>query len=540
MSYKLTNPIIPGYYPDPSIIRVEDDFYLACSSFEMSPGLPIFHSKDLANWEQIANAIGPENGLHMEKNSGVGGLMAPTIRYHKGTYYIINTNFADKGNYIITAKDPAGPWSEPHWLDDVPGIDASIFFDDDDKCYIMGTGDCWDNGAGQMERGIWVAEFDIENYKLKGEPFTIFNSALRGAGSPEAPHLYHIGDYYYLIIAEGGTEHYHSVAVARSKELFSFFEGNPANPVLTHRHMGFKAPIINVGHADIVQLKDGSWYAVFLASRLIDGQCKNLGRETFICPVIWERGWPVFTPETGKVEWSYEGPKSLQETVFPKIPEKEDFDSDKLPLEYVFWGAPAEGMCSIHDSKLSLKCIRQKLEDDIRPESFEVNLSDDNYVAFVGRRQCQIDTKATCKMSFVPKAGEVAGLALVQAMNHQLHIERAFVDGKQVLQAILVTADYDLPPYIPGFTSTTNRQVVGTVEWDNQDIVLGLDIKGEDFTVLYGTDENSLKELCKVDGHIINPEKVGCMTGTLIGMFATGNGQDVDNGAEFDWFMLQQ
>ncbi len=466
--------------------------------------------------------------------------MAPTIRYHKGTYYIINTNFADKGNYIITAKDPAGPWSEPHWLDDVPGIDASIFFDDDDKCYIMGTGDCWDNGAGQMERGIWVAEFDIENYKLKGEPFTIFNSALRGAGSPEAPHLYHIGDYYYLIIAEGGTEHYHSVAVARSKELFSFFQGNPANPVLTHRHMGFKTPIINVGHADIVQLKDGSWYAVFLASRLIDGQCKNLGRETFICPVIWERDWPVFTPETGKVEWSYEGPKSLQETVLPKTPEKEDFDSDKLPLEYVFWGAPTKDIYSIKDSKLSLKCIRQKLDDDIRPESFEVNLSDDNYVAFVGRRQCQIDTKATCKMSFVPKAGEAAGLALVQAMNHQLHIERAFVDGKQVLQAILVTADYDLPPYIPGFTSTTNRQVVGTVEWDNQDIVLGFDIKGEDFTVLYGTDENSLKELCKVDGHIINPEKVGCMTGTLIGMFATGNGQDVDNCAEFDWFMLQQ
>ncbi|WP_461186511.1 family 43 glycosylhydrolase, partial [Trueperella pyogenes] len=129
----------------------------------------------------------------------------------------------------------------------------------------------------------------IEHFRMVGEPFTIWNSALRGASSPESPHIYHIGAYYYLVIAEGGTEHYHSVAVARSRELFSFYEGNPANPVLTHRHMGFHAPIINVGHADLIDLPDGSWYAVMLASRLIDGACKNLGRETFICPVIWEK-----------------------------------------------------------------------------------------------------------------------------------------------------------------------------------------------------------------------------------------------------------
>ena len=277
---KLVNPIIEGFYPDPTICRVGDDYYIACSSFELVPGLPIFHSKDLAHWEQICYAMTEENGLHMEKNGMVGGIMAPTLRYHKGTFYIMNTNFCDRGNYIITATDPAGPWSEPHWLDDVPGIDASFFFDHDGQCYVMGTGDVWDNGAGQKERGIWLAKFDIENFRMAGEPVTIFNSALRGAAAPEAPHIYHIGSYYYLVIAEGGTEHYHSVVVARSKELFGFYEGNPANPVMTHRHMGFKAPIINVGHADLVELPDGSWYAVMLASRLIDGTGKNLGRET--------------------------------------------------------------------------------------------------------------------------------------------------------------------------------------------------------------------------------------------------------------------
>ena len=540
MSYKLHNPIIPGFYPDPSIIRVEDDFYIAVSSFELYPGIPIFHSKDLAHWEQIANAMGPDNGFHMEKNCGVGGVMAPTLRYHKGTYYIINTNFADKGNYIITATDPKGPWSEPHWLDDVPGIDASIFFDNDDKCYVMGTGDCWDNGTGHMERGIWVAEFDIDNFKLKSEPFTIFNSALRNAASPESPHLYHIGDYYYLMIAEGGTEHYHSVAVARSKELFSFFEGNPANPVLTHRHMGFRCPITNVGHADLVQLQDGSWYAVMLASRLIDGEFKNLGRETFICPVIWERDWPVFAPETGKVEWEYEGPNSLAECAVKTHDSIVEFDTDELPLDMIFWGQPKDDIWKIEDSKLKLKCIRQKLDDDMRQMSFEVELSEDNYVSFLGKRQTGINQSFSCEMNFTAKGYEAAGLALSQAFNHQLLIARCEEAGEQMLKAIVVTSDYEIPPYIPGFTSKTNRNVVASIPYNNNTVVLKLKMEGEDFTVYYGESENDYKELCKVDGSVINPEKVGCMTGTIVGMFATGNGFDSNNWAEFDWFKTEE
>ena len=360
MEKKLKNPIIPGYYPDPTICRVGDDFYLACSSFEMSPGIPIFHSKDLAHWKQIGNAMTMENGFHMEKNTLVGGVMAPTLRYHNGLFYIINTNFSDKGNYIITAEDPAGPWSEPHWLTDVPGIDASIFFDNDGQAYIMGTGDVWDNGTGVKERGIWLAKYDMEKFCMAGEPVTIFNSALRVGSAPEAPHLYHIGDYYYLMIAEGGTEHYHAVMIARSKEIFGFYEGNPANPVMTHRHMGFTSPIINVGHADFVDLPDGSWYAVMLASRLIDKEYKNLGRETFICPVVWEREWPLFSPETGKVEWEYDAPECLPWTEKPKKKSVYEFDAEEPEPEWVFLGTPYEKFYSIRDSRLLIRCIRQK------------------------------------------------------------------------------------------------------------------------------------------------------------------------------------
>ena len=139
MKRKIVNPVIPGFYPDPSIYRVGDDYYIACSSFELYPGIPVFHSKDLAHWEQIGHVMTMDNGFHVEKNSMVGGVMAPTLRYYDGLFYLINANFSDKGNYIVTAKNPAGPWSEPNWLDDVPGIDASVFFDDDGKAYILGT-----------------------------------------------------------------------------------------------------------------------------------------------------------------------------------------------------------------------------------------------------------------------------------------------------------------------------------------------------------------------------------------------------------------
>lgn len=532
---EIQNPIIPGFYPDPSICRVGDDYYIACSSFELCPGIPLFHSKDLAHWEQIGYAMTKENGLHVTANMFNGGMMAPTIRYHKGTYYIICCNFADKGNFFISAKNPEGPWSTPHWIDDVKDLDCSLFFDDDDKCYLVSPGDDPNEDNG---RGIFLTPYDIEKGKVCGERKKIWNSALRGASSPEAPHLYHVGNYYYLLIAEGGTEHYHCATMARSRTIDDFYEGNPANPVLTHRHLGYSYPIDNIGHADLVQTPKGNWYAVMLGSRIIEGQHKNLGRETYLCPVIMERGWFVFAPETGKVEMAYPADPSLPFTEYEKQPESDDFDVDKLGMDWAFWGTPYEDFYNIKDSKLYLRCLDRQTARKLKgfTEPSDEPWDKDN-VSIVFRRQCHIDFDASCKLEFKPKENEAAGLIIMQAANHQYRIEKAYNAGKTVLRLVMVTTVQKGLPYIPGYEAKTTQTVLSETQIPEGEILLTLKARGQDYCFYYQVDGEKEKELyLHADGKKINPEEFGGMTGTMVGMFATGNGTDSNNFAAFDIF----
>lgn len=556
MEHIIKNPIIPGFYPDPSVCRVGEDFYMVCSSFEAYPGIPVFHSRDLANWEQIGYAMTKENGFHVDANTYAGGVMAPTIRYHQGIFYIINCNFADQGNFIVTAKNPAGPWSMPHWLSDVPGIDASFFFDEDGKCYVMGTGDVIEHPDGSTERGIWAAEYDIAEFRIIGEPVAIWDSALRGAASPEAPHIYKIGEYYYLMIAEGGTEHYHAVTIARSKTVLGWYEGNPANPVMTHRQFGFDYPIANAGHADFVDTPEGNWYAVMLASRTIEGIYKNLGRETYLCPVIWERGWPIFSPRTGKLEWEYPADAHLPWTEYPKEVERDEFLKPQLAMYWTFWGTPYDDFWRIADSHLYLKCLPHGMAEDLKGFGYPKKKGD--CVAFLGRRQRQIHFNVSLAMRFMPKGAESAGFVVLQASNHQFRVERAVAGeaslrpdtvwecekqpaGTQVLRLVLSTCDFDLMPFMPGFTSKTNTTVLAEVPWDKEQVVIRLRANGERYLFSYG--ENEVREYPlgkEADGKRINPEKVGGMVGILLGMFASSNRTKSENEAAFDWFWYEE
>lgn len=279
------NPIMQGFYPDPSICAVGGDYYLINSTFAYFPGLPIMHSRDLAHWEQIGNAMHRESQLPLEGAGHSAGLFAPTIRYHGGRFYVICTNVSHGGNYVVTAENPEGPWSEPSYIKGAEGIDPSLFFDDDGKCYYIGT---HPNPEGCKYNGdwyIWIQELDLETMRLVGEKKDVWNGAMRNVIWPEGPHLYKKDGYYYIMNAEGGTGPDHAVTVCRSRDLWGPYENNPCNPILTHRHLGKKYPIRYVGHGDMIETPEGSWYMVMLAVRPKEGYT-TMGRETFLAKVV--------------------------------------------------------------------------------------------------------------------------------------------------------------------------------------------------------------------------------------------------------------
>ena len=263
------NPIIPGFYPDPSVCRVGEDYYLVNSSFHYFPGVPIFHSRDLVHWQQIGNVLDRTSQVDLKGIRCSGGIYAPTIRYHKGLFYMITTNVDGCDNFFVTASSPEGPWSDPIIIGG-EGIDPSLFFDED-KVYYVGQrqkknarffGDC----------EIWIQELDVTTGKLLGEAAAIWDGAMKDGVWQEGPHLYKKDDYYYIMIAEGGTSISHSVMIARSKSLLGPYEANPNNPILTHRHLGKNHPITCVGHGDLIEAHDGSWWMVHLGCRPTEGK----------------------------------------------------------------------------------------------------------------------------------------------------------------------------------------------------------------------------------------------------------------------------
>ncbi|MEL6537094.1 MAG: glycoside hydrolase family 43 protein, partial [Bacteroidota bacterium] len=263
------NPIIPGFYSDPTICRVGKDYYLSTSTFEYFPGMPIFHSRDLVNWQQIGH------GIHYAGQCEDGlNIFASTFRYHEGTFYLITTNVGHGGNFFITATKPHGPWSEPIWID-VGGIDPDLFFDDDGRAYVISS-------------TFELTEIDLTTGQLLGEKRKVWNGT--GGRYPEAPHLYKKDGFYYLMASEGGTEEAHMVTIARSHSIWGPYIDNPANPIVAHANVaGMGQPIQGTGHGDLIQAHDGNWWMVVHGYRSVAGYPPHhtLGRETCLVPVSW-------------------------------------------------------------------------------------------------------------------------------------------------------------------------------------------------------------------------------------------------------------
>lgn len=302
---QVANPILPGCHPDPSICRVGEWCYLAVSTFELLPAIPILRSRDLVSWETVGHVVDRDGVLDLEGVPSSGGVFAPTIRHDGSRFWVVSTLVDPErpdrgGTFVATATDAAGPWSDPVWLD-VEGIDPSLLFDDDGRAWLHGTRLASDP-EWHHQTEVWVRELDPERCELVGDEHVVWVGAVRGAVWAEGPHLLRAPDGGCLLLAaEGGTAFEHAVCVARADGPTGPFRGAPVNPVLTHRHLGRGAPVQAVGHADLVELEDGSWWAVLLATRPDDAGRHPLGRETFLCPVEWQDGWPVFAAVEGRV-----------------------------------------------------------------------------------------------------------------------------------------------------------------------------------------------------------------------------------------------
>ena len=280
-------PIVPGFYPDPTICRVGPDYYLAHSSFEYFPGAPIFHSRDLVSWTQIGNILTRRTQFRRGDQQPSAGIYGSTLRHHDGRFWFVTTNASDfdSGQVIVHAEDPAGPWSDPVFVPSAIGIDPDLTWDDQGQCYL--TWRALSVGSGEIRQ----ARLDLSSGAMS-EPYPVWQGS--GLAGPEGPHLYPIEDTWYLLLAEGGTERGHCVSVARAANPWGPFEPCPWNPIFTHRSSAHV--VQNVGHADLVQTTTGEWAAVYLGVRP-RGWTPGfhvLGRETFLAGVDWVDGWPVF------------------------------------------------------------------------------------------------------------------------------------------------------------------------------------------------------------------------------------------------------
>ena len=533
------NPIINGGYPDPSIVRVDDDFYIVNSSFEYFPALPIHHSKDLVNWELIGYGIDrPSQGtgkVNLYDVQQQGGIHAPSIRYHDGLFYIVTTNVyspVDKSkptemvNFILTAKNPAGPWSDPYVIEGAPGIDPDIFFDDNGKVWFVGTHDTGNpnkNGIGE----IWIQELDLNNWKLKGQRHSIWRGACGGC-CVEGPHIYKQYGRYYLMVAEGGTSYNHAVMIASSENIEGPYDSNPKNPILTSRHLSNNNWVHSTGHADLVQLKDNRWYMVSLGIRNEMDSTSNMGRETHLMPVVWEEAWdnwvevekgrwepviikwPVVAPNTGKVE---------RNTSIPFLEKKQnidysfydDFTSSKLDLQWNFRRVPRENTYQLNSKNKTLKL-------NLSPESFELR----SQYNLMGFRQKETEFEYSSSMNFKPKKNfSEAGLSIFSQDDNYINFTVKKHNNKTLLNLSVKPRDQKLD-IIKSIPLKYNENIILKIlSKDNKYIYYYSLDEGNSFDVFTETAANLV--LCK--GYI----------GTNLGLYASSNGYKTKEYAEFEW-----
>ncbi len=442
MKRQITNPILAGFNPDPSIIRVGDDYYIATSTFEWFPGVQIHHSRDLIHWKLLARPLNRTSQLDMRGNPDSGGVWAPCLSYDRGVFYLVYTDmktgggpWMDSHNYLVTTNAICGEWSEPVYINS-SGFDPSLFHDDDGRKWLLNMlKDHRKEGADSFA-GILLQEYSLQEQRLVGPVKTIFEGT--ELKLTEGPHLYKKNGFYYLLTAEGGTGYNHAVSLARSRTIDGPYEIHPHNPVLTAKDNPHN-PLQKAGHGDLVETQTGEWYMVHLCGRPLttQGRCV-LGRETAIQKVAWKKdGWLYLDHGKGREPAATVPAPNLDEHPVPQPVRRDDFDGQTLDIQYQTLRAPLD------PTRWSLT----ERPGYLRLKGGET-LSSKHDQSLVARRRTTFVCAATTCVEFEPDTfQQMAGLVCIYntANFFYLHITRDEYAGKCLNLIICDNGTFSFP-----------------------------------------------------------------------------------------------
>lgn len=507
------SPILQGCYPDPSIVRKGDDYFMVHSSFAMWPGVPIFHSKDLVNWVQIGNVLDRTSQLKLQNIGISAGIYAPAIRYNQqnGTFYMITTQIAGGfGNMVVKTNDPFKGWSDPYKLN-FNGIDPSLFFDDDGKAYVVHN-DAPDEGKVLYEghRVIKVWDYDLEKDQVvAGSDIIIVDGGVDISKNPiwiEGPHIYKKNGRYYLMCAEGGTGGWHSEVIFISENPKGPYKPAPNNPILSQRYLNpDRANKVEwTGHADLVEGPDGQYYGVFLGVRPNNKNRVNTGRETFILPVDWSGEFPVFINGLIPLQPKLKMPKGVvnkagTQGFFPNgnFTFSDNFLSEKLDYRWIGVRGPREDFMNVTKNGLQIT-------------PYETNIKAVAPISSLFHRQMHNSFTATTTMNYTPGSEkDLAGLVCYQSEmfnyvfgitkkgnDYYLLLQRTGKGGSKILASIKIEIQ---------------KPVKLQIRADGDDYRFNYSIDGGEFINIGGT----------VSGDILSTNVAGGFTGCLIGLYAT-------------------
>jgi alpha-N-arabinofuranosidase len=495
------NPVLRGMNPDPSVVRVGSDYYLTTSTFEYFPGCAIYHSLDLVHWQRIGYALQRLEQFAALK-SDHPSLYACTLRYHAGTFYVVTTDVRGGGNFMVTARSPAGRWSKPLPIDHGM-FDPSLFFDDDGKVYYTRRGP----GSNQ---NIVQAEIDPATGKLLGPLRTVSTGFV--TSDAEGPHLYKIKGWYYLIEAEGGTRFLHMETAGRSRSPWGPFEPSPWNPWVS-QHVSWDYQVKSLGHCDLVDTPEGNWWTLCLGTRHFNTQTLDLGRETFLFPVAWKNGWPTVAIEDA--ETLVVDKPTLPQHAWPTKPARDDFSAEKLGLEWNTIGPLGMNNFSLTERPGYLR---------LRGQPGGISFS--QATAFVGRRQTEWWTTSTARMEFAPKSdGERAGLTVLMSPAYHYDLCEISQGGTLFVELFKQVGDM--------------HEVTARMPVPSGPLLLRIESDPLRYHFSFAAQDGVWREVGSGDTNLLAPELANVWTGMYIGMFSVSAKNGEAAPADFHWFEYQ-